>query len=141
MLFRNCAGGVVFNEDKVLILKNEKGEWVLPKGVVRNGDMPFETAKNRVKMETGIEGEIISSAGETSYEFFSLSRQKPVCNQIIWYIMQTDDRTASINKEQGFIHGGFFPIDEAIDKITYSQDKSLVSLSYKKYKKLCSECV
>jgi len=141
MLFRNCAGGVVFNNDKVLILKNEKGEWVLPKGIVRKGNMPAETAKNRVKMETGVEGEIISSAGETSYEFFSLTRQKPVCNQITWYIMHTDDEVPSVNKEEGFVHGGFFPIQEAIDKITYSQDKSLINLSYKKYKKLCSECV
>ncbi len=141
MLFRNCAGGVVFNDDRVLILKNEKGEWVLPKGVVRKGNMPVETAKNRVRIETGIECEVISPAGETSYEFYSISRQKPVCNQIIWYIMQSDDMTPVINKEEGFIHGGFFPIEEAIDKITYSQDKSLVSLSYKKYRKLCSEYV
>ena len=37
MLRRNCAGGVVFFDDKVFILKNDKGEWVLPKGVIRKG--------------------------------------------------------------------------------------------------------
>lgn len=31
MLTRVCAGGVVFFEDQVFILKNDKGEWVLPK--------------------------------------------------------------------------------------------------------------
>lgn len=141
MIFRNCAGGVVFNKDKVLILKNHKNEWVLPKGVIRNGSISVETAKSRVKTEAGVEAEVISPAGETSYEFFSISRQKPVCNRITWFIMDTEDDSASVNKDEGFIHGGFFPIDEAIEKITYSQDKSLVSLSYKKYKRLCSECV
>ena len=34
MLYRNCAGGVVFFKDQVLLLKNDKGEWVLPKGYV-----------------------------------------------------------------------------------------------------------
>jgi ADP-ribose pyrophosphatase YjhB (NUDIX family) len=141
MIFRNCAGGVVFNKDKVLILKNHKNEWVLPKGVIRNGSISVETAKSRVKTEAGVEAEVISPAGETSYEFFSISRQKPVCNRITWFIMDTENDSANVNKDEGFIHGGFFPIDEAIEKITYSQDKSLVSLSYKKYKRLCSECV
>ena len=91
-----------------------------------------------MKTEAGVER---SYAGETSYEFFSISRQKPVCNRITWFIMDADDDKACVNKDEGFVHGGFFPIEEAIEKITYSQDKSLVSLSYKKYKRLCSECV
>ncbi|HHT62421.1 MAG TPA: NUDIX hydrolase, partial [Clostridia bacterium] len=37
MLFRQCAGGIVFFNDKVLLLQNEKNEWVFPKGVIRNG--------------------------------------------------------------------------------------------------------
>jgi 8-oxo-dGTP pyrophosphatase MutT (NUDIX family) len=141
MLFRNCAGGVVFNKEKVLILKNEKGEWVLPKGVIRRGNIPVEIAKDRVKEEAGVNAEVVSPAGETSYEFYSISRQKPVCNQITWFIMKADSEDACVNKDKGFTLGGFFPIEEAIEKITYSQDKSLVSLSYKKYKELCSECV
>ena len=35
MLFRNCAGGIVFSGEKVLLIKNDKDEWVMPKGVVR----------------------------------------------------------------------------------------------------------
>lgn len=141
MLFRNCAGGVVFNKEKVLILRNEKGEWVLPKGVIRKGNISVEIAKKRVKEEAGIDAEVVSPAGETSYEFYSISRQKPVCNQITWFIMKTDSEDAYVNKDKGFTVGGFFPIDEAIEKITYSQDKSLVNLSYKKYKEFCDECV
>jgi 8-oxo-dGTP pyrophosphatase MutT (NUDIX family) len=141
MLFRNCAGGVVFNKDKVLILKNHKDEWVLPKGAIRNGNISVETAKSRVKTEAGIEAEVISPVGETSYEFFSISRQKPVCNKITWFIMKTNDDMASVNKDEGFKQAGFFPVEEAIERITYSQDKSLINLSYKKYKRLCSESI
>ena len=35
MLTRVCSWRCSFYEDKVLILKNEKSEWVLPKGVIR----------------------------------------------------------------------------------------------------------
>lgn len=134
MLFRNCAGGIVFYKDKVFLLKNEKGEWILPKGKIRNGSLASETALSRVTEETGLEDvEIVSTAGETSYEFFSISRQKPVCNEITWYIMESKTDEFDINKDEGFTDGGFFNIEEAIKKITYSQDKSLVYLSYKKY--------
>lgn len=133
MIVRNCSGGVVFNGDKVLILKNDKDEWVLPKGKIRNGSLPTETAISRVKYETGVDANIVSTAGETSYEFFSLSRKQEVYNRIIWYVMESMDDNYKVNKEEGFKDGGFYPVDEAIDMVTYSQDKSLVSLSYKKY--------
>jgi 8-oxo-dGTP pyrophosphatase MutT (NUDIX family) len=132
MLVRNCAGGVVFNEKKVFLLKNDKSEWVLPKGVIKNGDLSNEVALNRVKEETGLAAEIISSAGRTNYEFFSVTRQRPVCNKITWYIMKAKDTQYDVNKEQSFTEGGFFDIEEAIKLITYSQDKSLLNLSYQK---------
>lgn len=136
MLIRNCAGGVVFNGDKVFLLKNEKDEWVLPKGIIRNGDLPNEVAVLRVKNETGITAEIISTAGQTNYEFFSLSRKKPVCNRITWYIMKALHPDFVISKDEGFQDGGYFSMDEAIGIITYSQDKALVRLSYDKYKEM-----
>ncbi|MGF7058596.1 NUDIX hydrolase [Brassicibacter mesophilus] len=136
MIVRNCAGGVIFQGDRVFILQNEKNEWVLPKGKIRNGFLASETALQRVNEETGLDVEIISTAGETNYEFYSFSRQKPVCNEITWFIMEAKDSRFKINKEYGFIDGGFYDLDDAIKKITYSQDKSLVSLSYGKYLKL-----
>ncbi len=133
MIIRDCAGGVVFNGDKVLILKNEKNEWVLPKGKIRNGNLPFETGLERVKYEAGVEARIVSSAGETAYEFFSITRNASVNNRIIWFIMESANEEYSINEEEGFSDGGYFTIDEAMDLVTYSQDKSLVSLSHKRY--------
>jgi 8-oxo-dGTP pyrophosphatase MutT (NUDIX family) len=132
MLVRNCAGGVVFFEDKVLLLKNEKNEWVLPKGVIRDGELAADVAKKRVKEEAGVEAKIVSSAGRTNYEFYSYSRKTPVCNQITWYIMEAECENFAISKEDGFVEGGFFPVEKALETITYSQDKSLVSVSYRR---------
>jgi predicted NUDIX family NTP pyrophosphohydrolase len=134
MLIRNCAGGVVFHEDKVFLLKNDKGEWVLPKGVIKNGDHSADVALKRVKEEGGVTADIVSNAGNTSYEFFSLTRQKPVCNKITWYLMKASDTNYRLREEDRFQDGGFFDVTEAMNKITYSQDKSLVNLSFRKYK-------
>lgn len=135
MLFRNCAGGVVFYGNTVFLLKNDKNEWVLPKGVIRNGLTASEVAINRVKIEGGVDAEILCTAGATSYEFYSMSRKKPVCNEITWYIMQAFNNKHQVDKDAGFQDGGFFSIEDAIDMITYSQDKSLVRMSYEKYLK------
>lgn len=134
MLVRNCAGGVVFSGEKVFLLKNEKDEWVLPKGIIKNGDYPDEVARIRVKEETGIDAEIISTAGSTNYEFFSVTRQRPVCNRITWYIMKSQNDSFEVNKDENFTEGGYFTVEEALNKITYSQDRSLINLSFAKYK-------
>ena len=34
MIVRYCAGGVVFYANKVLLVKNDRGEWTLPKGKI-----------------------------------------------------------------------------------------------------------
>ncbi|MGI6425784.1 MAG: NUDIX domain-containing protein [Tepidanaerobacteraceae bacterium] len=133
MLTRICSGGAVFFKDKILILKNEKSEWVLPKGVIRPGKLAQEIAIERVKLEAGVNAQIVSCVGETCYEFYSVTRQRPVCNQITWFLMEAVSDNCIPNKSLNFSDGGFFPIEEALEKITYSQDKSLVRMSYKRY--------
>jgi len=132
MLLRDCAGGVVFYNDTVFLLLNEKNEWVLPKGLIKEGEKPEDAAVRRVFEETAINGKIVEQAGRTYYEFYSITRQKPVCNRIAWYIMQTDNDKFEISETEKYSKGGFFDIPTALDMITYSQDKSLVMQSYKK---------
>lgn len=134
MLVRNCAGGVVFCDDKVFIIKNEKDEWTLPKGVIKGNELSSEVAVKRVNEETGLDVDIVSNAGRTSYEFFSITRQRPVCNKITWYIMRASGNQYQLENTPKIKDGGFYSLEEAIQKITYSQDKSIVSLSYEKYK-------
>lgn len=139
MLVRQCAGGVVFNGESVFLLQNDKGEWVLPKGLIKNGKIANEVAVTRVRYEGGVSGRIISSAGETSYEFFSMSRKRPVCNRINWFVMEASKPEFSINRMEGFKNGGFFGIDDALKKITYSQDQALVRYAYRKYREYLDE--
>ena len=108
MIFRNCAGGVVFCGDKVFLLRNEKEEWVLPKGVIRDKRLAQDVALDRVFKEAGIKAQIISPAGQTSYEFYSITRHQPVCNRITWYVMRADTLDYRIAFEQGFTDGDYF---------------------------------
>ena len=141
MLVRNCAGGIVFCGSRAFLLKNEKDEWVFPKGVIRSGELPNEVALRRVKEEADIAAEIISTAGHTNYEFFSVTRQKPVCNKIIWYIMKSNNNYFKINEKEKSVDAGYFEIEEAMRLVTYSQDKALLNLSYRMYKEITSVAV
>lgn len=134
MIVRRCAGGVVFYANKVLMIKNDRAEWTLPKGKIYDKELQYDSAVLRVKEETGIDASVIDVAGDTMYEFFSRSRQQRVCNAIMWYIMETEN-TQYILKDE-LVDGGFFKVKDAIEMLTHSKEKSLVEISYKKYKEL-----
>ncbi|NMA67152.1 MAG: NUDIX hydrolase [Clostridiaceae bacterium] len=136
MLLRDCAGGVIFFEGKVFLFLNEKNEWVMPKGLIKNNEDPQNAAVRRVFEETGIKCKVLEQAGRTYYEFYSITRQVPVCNRIAWYIMETNDSEFKISEPERFSKGGFFSIEEAVDMVTYSQDKSLLLQSYKRYQSI-----
>lgn len=136
MIFRECAGGIIFHDDKVFLLQNEKGEWVFPKGVIRQGKSSTKVALERAKKEAGIDASILSAVGETSYEFYSITRNAPVCNRIVWFLMTAENGEFKIDEEAQFKDGGFFNIIDAFDKVTYSQDKSLLNIAYRKLKEM-----
>ena len=102
MLMRNCAGGIVFCGEKVFLLQNEKDEWILPKGVVRSKEGSDEVALRRVNEEGGKDAKILSTAGRTSYEFYSYTRQRPVCNKITWYIMSADNENTIVEEPKKY---------------------------------------
>ena len=136
MLVRNCSGGIVFFEDSILLICNEKYEWGFPKGIIRDSMKLEEVAIRRVYDETGIHTAILSPAGRTNYEFYSISRQKPVCNKIIWYVMKALDTKVLPGAAEHVMDAAFVPIKDALEKVTYSQDKSLLMMAYQRYKEL-----
>lgn len=133
MLQRSCAGGVVFFGDEVLLLQNDKSEWVLPKGVVRDGASASDVALGRVKTEAGVEAELLSPAGHTNYEFYSFTRKAAVRNEIEWFVMRAKTRDTEANVSLGFQKAGFYEMPRALERVTYSQDKKLVQTAYEQY--------
>ena len=108
---RNCAGGVVFAGDDVFLLKNDKGEWIMPKGVIRDRRNAREVALYRVEAEAGIQAEIIAPE---------------VSNRIQWYLMRAGSRRYRIAFEQGFLDGDYYPFDVAVRLLTHEQDREIL---------------
>ncbi|MGL5756150.1 MAG: NUDIX domain-containing protein [Paraclostridium sp.] len=135
MILRRCAGGIVFYANKVLIVKNDKGEWTIPKGKISDSDIPSEVAPLKVKEEVAVDAKVLDMAGDTIYEFYSRTRQQKVCNAIVWYIMESDNTQYNVNDES-IIEAGFFKVKDALDMLTHNREKSLVDISYRKFKDL-----
>lgn len=130
---RSCAGGVVFCDDEVFLLMSDRGEWVMPKGVIRSENRSNDVALWRVEDEAGIHAEIIGIAGNTRYDFFSESRGREVSNRIQWFAMRAEDRTFHVSYEQGFLNGNYYPIDRARDMLTYDGDRVILDNACKIY--------
>ena len=68
-----AAGGIVLSEDKILLVKNKKGDtsthsepwWGYPKGHLEEGEKPSEAAVREVFEETGL----AARAGELAIVF------------------------------------------------------------------------
>ncbi|MDU3336762.1 NUDIX domain-containing protein [Paraclostridium bifermentans] len=135
MILRRCAGGIVFYANKVLIVKNDKGEWTIPKGKISENDIASEVAPQKVKDEVEVEAKVLDMAGDTMYEFYSKTRHQKVCNAIMWYIMESDNTEYNINDED-IKEAGFFKVKDALDMLAHNKEKSLVEISYRKFKDL-----
>lgn len=128
---RNCAGGVVFAGDDVFLLKNDKGEWIMPKGIIRDRRNAREVALYRVEDEAGIQAEIVGFVGRTSYDFYSQTRRREVSNRIQWFAMRARDRRYRIAFEQGFRDGDYFAFDVAVRLLTHEQDREILRQAQK----------
>ena len=131
---RSCAGGVVFCNDEVFLLMSDRGEWVMPKGVIRNENRSNDVALWRVEDEAGIHAEIIGIAGNTRYDFFSESRGREISNRIQWFAMRAADPTFHVAYEQGFLNGKYLPVDEAREMLTYDGDRVILDNAYEIYR-------
>lgn len=116
-----------------------KANGYCPKASSETAKPPRRVALSRVRYEGGVSAKIIHSVGETNYEFFSNSRRCPVRNQVKWFLMEAENANYSVNKIEDFTDGGFFEIHEALELVTYSQDKALVNLAFKQFQSFLAE--
>lgn len=114
------AGGIVFNGDKVLVLRNLKGVGVFPKGHVELGESHEQTALREVLEETGLRARIVGKAGMSSFHFYSYL-DKAVHRKIVyWFEMETTDTVVTVNRELRM--GGFLPVAEALHMLSFPND-------------------
>lgn len=121
------AGGIVFKDGKVLLIKNSsmtdpnKSYWGFPKGHIENGQSSKETALREVEEETGAKAEILDKVGDSKY-VFPYEGEK-IFKVVVFYLMRY--LSGEINPQQSEIQEvRWFDPDEALEILSFSTDKT-----------------
>lgn len=125
---KSC-GIVVFNKDKVLIIKHNRGHYGLPKGHVEDGETEYETAIREVKEETNIDAKIIGDFRK----IITYSPKENVIKDVVYFTgIPTTFNTK--NQIEEVSEAVFLDLDMAINRITYDDERSVLQEAINYYK-------
>lgn len=130
------SGGIVFRRAKngelqLLLIKDAKNRWTIPKGHVEPGEEPRQTAEREIREETGLkEMKVMNWLGKVNFRY--RREHTLVLMTMHIYLVQglgdTDDLTA-----EDWMNGiEWLPANDAIDKIAYEDIGKLILLGMKK---------
>ena len=120
------AGGVVFNpEGEVLLIRDRNGYWVFPKGHIDPGETPEEAAAREIQEETGIKAKLLAPIGTTRY-----TNDRGVPREIYWFLFAGE---GEVELEEGLTGGGFFPYEEALEKLDFPEDVEILRRAAARY--------
>lgn len=129
------AGGVVFHEDNILLLKKRNGDWVLPKGHIEYGESVEETALREVMEESGISAEILEYLGEINYRFKNRRLNGEfVSKNVKWFVMKSSTVDGIPQKEEGFVKVSFFNMNRARTLVKHHDERRMINKAIKYYK-------
>ncbi|AAC06510.1 NUDIX hydrolase [Aquifex aeolicus] len=121
------AGGVLFKDGEVLLIKTPSNVWSFPKGNIEPGEKPEETAVREVWEETGVKGEILDYIGEIHY-WYTLKGER-IFKTVKYYLMKYKEGEPRPSWEVK--DAKFFPIKEAKKLLKYKGDKEIFEKALK----------
>ena len=122
---KSC-GIVVIDDDKVLLVHHLIGHFGFPKGHVEKNETEEETAIREVKEETNCDAKIIPGFREV----ITYSPKENVIKDVVFFI-GTPETKDTKPQEVEVSEVGFYGIDEALNIITYKEEKSILAILYK----------
>ncbi|MBI2600504.1 NUDIX domain-containing protein [Candidatus Daviesbacteria bacterium] len=126
------AGGIVFNDKgQVLVTQHSQNKhWSFPKGWIDQGEPSKEAALREVREEGGVITEIVDKVGYSKY-VYTLNGEK-IFKVVTYFLMkyQSGD-IADHDWEVSDI--GWFESEDALKKLSFSQDKELFKKALKMY--------
>ena len=132
----SCGGVVIFRGKILLLYKNCRNRyegWVLPKGTIEKGETYEQTALREVREETGVRAKIIEYIGKSEYSF-NIPRNV-VEKEVHWYLMSSENYFSKPQREEFFLHSGYYRYIEAIHLLKFPNEKMILKKAYQMYLK------
>ncbi|QXM06472.1 NUDIX hydrolase [Crassaminicella indica] len=130
------AGGVVVFGNAILLLRKYNGDWVLPKGKVKEGEEIDAAAIREVYEEGKAKAEIVKYIGKINYSFKNCWQDHEVVHKTVhWYLMKTRNMDCIPLKEEGFVEARFVHMDRASEMAKYDDEREIIHKAIEEMKK------
>ena len=121
MKYEKSCGAIIFDNDKVLVIKQVKGHWGFPKGHVEKGETEIETALREIKEETNLDVEI-----DEKYRYIErYSPEEGIEKDVVFFIANKVGGEIKVQEEEVTETEWLSP-EEALERVTYESSKSIL---------------
>ena len=134
-----AAGGIVLSENKILLVKNKKGDssadnvswWGYPKGHLEEGEKPYEAAVREVYEETGFEVKIVNNkpVAESRYE---IERSGEVLQKTVWFYEMEVVEPFKNEPDDEIDEIALVDFESALDLLTHDEDRKILKYVFNK---------
>jgi ADP-ribose pyrophosphatase YjhB (NUDIX family) len=131
------SGGIVFRRNtttkqlEILLIKDAKGRWTIPKGHVEEGEEPKQTAEREIREETGLqEMKVYSWLGKVNFRY--RREHTLVLMTMHIYLVEGAGDTDKLQGEDWLTDIKWLQASDAVDKIAYEDIGKLILVGMKK---------
>lgn len=129
------SGGVVFRKVngklEILLIKDAKDRWTIPKGHVEPGEETGATAEREIREETGLQDmEVLIWLGKVNFRY-RRGHSLVLMTMHIWLVEAQGD-SDKLHPEDWLNDVKWLPATEAVDQIAYDDIGKLILVGMKK---------
>lgn len=135
------AGGIIFRRNEksgeleILLIKDAKNRWTIPKGHVEEGEEPKDTAKREITEETGLQDmKVMNWLGKVNFRY--RRNHTLVLMTMHIFLVQGLGNTNRLHPEDWLSDIQWLPATQAVDSIAYEDISKLMLLGMKKIREV-----